>query len=226
MAVFPVQIINNLIPALSVQAADSGVPAITYDQIKQSLGRQVYKVNEIYIFSENTNQLLGIIQYQRFDSNGKQSYSNIITTIDPYQGNNNATTVNLDNYADKFILNGNSSFSSSIASETYVKFKFWADRVTNEFGKNIEAFTDMEVMAGKPKFFDNYGNEIADIQKTNAEIKSGISSSLEMPSSNPQLIINNKETTSGGGKETKICDNSILLGIIAVGIGVYIVSEY
>ena len=84
MPTFPVQIINNTIPALSVEVADSGVPAVTYQQVKQSLGTQVYKINELYIYSENINQLLGVIQYQRFDSDGNQTYSSIATTIDPY----------------------------------------------------------------------------------------------------------------------------------------------
>jgi hypothetical protein len=223
VAVFPVQIINNTIPALSVQAADSGVPAITYEQIKQSLGRQVYKVNELYIYSENTSQLIGVIQYQRFDSNGRQTYSHIISTIDPYQGNNNATTVNLENLADNYILNGNSSFSTTVAPETFVQIKFWADRITNEFGKNLETFSEMEKIAGKPKFFDNYGNEISDIQNTNAEIKDGISPNQQLPTSNIPSSNTTVQSSGSGNEEPTICDNSILLGIIAIGLGTYIV---
>ena len=111
MPVFPVQIINNTIPSLSVEVADSGVPPVTYQQVKQSLGSQVYKINELYLYSQNINQLLGIIQYQRFDSDGNQTYSSIATTIDPYSGNAIAITIDLKKYEDNFILNGNSSFS-------------------------------------------------------------------------------------------------------------------
>ena len=41
MPVFNVQILNNS-PALEVIVQDSGVPAVTYSQIRNSLGQYVY----------------------------------------------------------------------------------------------------------------------------------------------------------------------------------------
>ena len=54
---FNVEIVNHATPALSVVNADDGA-AVTYSQIKQSLGQQIYNVEGIYIYSQNINQLL------------------------------------------------------------------------------------------------------------------------------------------------------------------------
>ena len=147
---FPVQVINQPTPAISVVNADSGVPPVTYEQIKQSLGRQVYEITNLYLYSENINQLLGVIQYQIFDSNGAQQYSSIATTIDPYEGNSVAIDIDLTNYLQNFILNGNSSFSAIILPETYVQVKWYAKRITNGLGGGgLENFKQIEIDAKK-----------------------------------------------------------------------------
>ena len=83
---FNVEIINHATPALSVVNADDGA-AVTYSQIKQSLGQQIYNVEGIYIYSENLNQLATPIQYQRYNSDGTQYFQSIVTAIDPYAAN-------------------------------------------------------------------------------------------------------------------------------------------
>jgi hypothetical protein len=219
MATFPVQIINNTIPALSVEVADSGVPAVTYQQVKQSLGTQVYKINDLYLYSENINQLLGIIQYQRFDSDGNQTYSSIATTIDPYSGNSIATTIDLRKYEDTFILNGNSSFSSVILPNTYVQLKFWANRITNSFGRNFENFEQIEKDANKPFFFNNYGSLIPDIRESNIEIEK--SSTLvelsEIPSKEKQ-----QKSLEGAPEDLH---HLLFLGIAALAVGTYVLKS-
>ena len=54
---FNANIVNHSTPAVSVQVADSS--GVTYSQIKQSLGSQVYDVKGLYLYSENLNQLIG-----------------------------------------------------------------------------------------------------------------------------------------------------------------------
>lgn len=171
MPVFAVQILNNTTPALSVEVADSGVPPVTYQQVKQSLGSQVYKILELYLYSENINQLMGIIQYQRFDSDGRQTYSSVATPIDPYAGVSVANLIDLQKYKDEFILNGNSSFSATILPNTYLQLKFWANRITNEFGRNLDNFSQIEIDSNRPNFFNNYGSPTEEILQSNEEIE-------------------------------------------------------
>ena len=45
--IFTPTIINNTLPAVAVTVADSGVPPVTYNQIRNSLGTYVYNVEKL-----------------------------------------------------------------------------------------------------------------------------------------------------------------------------------
>jgi hypothetical protein len=220
--IFPVQIINYTQnnPQVSVTVADSGVPAVTYAQVRQSLGTQVYKINELYLYSQNINQLLGIIQYQIFDSNGNQNYSSIATTIDPYDGNAVAIDINLREYEQDFILNGNSSFAATILPNTYLQVKFYANRITNEFGGNLDNFQEGAIDAGKPFFFNNYGSTIEEIKQSNVPIKNSatIGRDIALLPSQPPPSIPVKVLEQD-------CTHLVWLGIAAISVGVYLVKK-
>jgi hypothetical protein len=62
--IFSPTIINHALPQVSVVNNDSGVPPVTYNQIKNSLGNQVYNIESYYIQSTNLSQLIGTIQYK------------------------------------------------------------------------------------------------------------------------------------------------------------------
>lgn len=168
MAVFSPQILNNS-PALEVTVQDSGVPPITYAQIKNSLGQYVYLVEAFYVYCTNLSQLIGTINYNRYDSDGNKIVTNIATTVDPYQ-DNTAIVVDLNQYGTDVVLNGNSSFSTTILPFAEVQLKMYTKRITNSFGRNLENFIIGEWLANRPDFFDNYGN-LAAIQKTNEYIQ-------------------------------------------------------
>lgn len=230
MATFPVQILvpsGTTLPALTVEVADSGVPPVTYAQVKQSLGSQVYKVNELYIYSENINQLLGVIQYQIFDSDGNQQYSSIATTIDPYAGNAVAITIDLKKYEQNFVLNGNSSFSSIILPNTYVQVKFWAIRLTNEFGRNLANFQQIEKDANKPYFYNNYGALIPDIRATNEEIQktATLKPSGKIFEPSPPIAIFKKEQPVVIVKEDEKPQKVFILGLLAAVVGGYLIGD-
>jgi len=219
---FPVQIINQPVAAITVEVADSGVPPVTYQQVKQSLGRQVYDITNLYVYSQNINQLLGVIQYQIFDSNGNQNYSSIVTTIDPYAGNAVAIDIDLRDYLQNFILNGNSSFSTVILPQTYVQVKFYANRITNALGGGgLENFKQIEIDANKPDFFNNLGAPISDIQDTNGQIIQNITTPTselkpihEQNLSQPMII-----------KVTEDCTHLIWLGVAAISVGAYMLKK-
>jgi hypothetical protein len=222
---FPVQVINHTVPAISVTNADSGVPPVTYQQIKQSLGRQVYEITNLYLYSENINQLLGVIQYQIFDSNGDQNYSSIATTIDPYSGNSVAIDINLKDYLQDFILNGNSSFSTTILPETYVQVKWYANRITNSFGGNLENFKQIEIDANKPDFFNNLGSPISQIQETGNLIEQNIGKpTSELVPPHEQVLFSNPSQPMTI-KVTEDCTHLIWLGIAAISVGAYMLKN-
>lgn len=215
---FNVQIINNTVPALSVQADESG--GVTYDQIKQSLGSQVYQINKLYLYSDNVNQLLGVVQYQIFDSGGTQNYSSIALTIDPYNGNGNAIDVDLTKFSENFILNGNSSLAATVLPNTYLQIKFYSNRITNSFGDNLSNFKKIEIDANKPNFYDNLGSEIDEIKETNKRIEESATSYKSFNAKS-----NNNKRLSGEIK-SKNNTNYVIFGILAIGIVIYSIKRF
>jgi hypothetical protein len=171
--IFAPTIINHTLPQVSVVNADSGVPPITYNQIKNSLGNQVYNIEKYYLQSNSLSQLIGQIQYNRYDVNGNKEFTTIATTVDPYQPAS-AIVGDLQPTDTYFILNGNSSLSTIILPLTMVDLTLYCKRITNQFGRNLNTFKIMEEIFRKPNFFKQYG-DIDKIQITNEEIKKSAS---------------------------------------------------
>ena len=183
--IFNATTITHTTPAISVQVADSS--GVTYSQVKQSLGNQVYNVQGLYLYSDNIRQLIGTIQYQIFDSTGSQNITSIATTVNPYQ-NVNALLIDIkDKINAPVILNGNSSISTSIHPQTYFQVKFLSSRVTNAFGQSLSNFKDMQRITNT-KFFENYGNPVDDIQVTKKDVVNRIQKNFD---SSPTFSENN-----------------------------------
>lgn len=158
MAVFsPTVIVNTSTPPLVVTVADPGVPGVTYEQLKNSLGQYVYLVQGFYVYSSTFNQLIGAINYSRYDSDGNQDLTNIITTVDPYQ-DANSIVVDLEKFPTDVIFNGNSSVNFTVLGNATLQLKLYCRRIENSFGRHLDNFKDIEFADYKPDFFDNYGN--------------------------------------------------------------------
>jgi len=171
--IFVPTIINHTLPQISVVNNDSGVPAVSYAQIKRSLGNQVYNIEGFYLQATDIRQLIGTIQYTRFDAGGNQEYKTIPTTVDPYQSAN-SILVDLKSFNAFFILNGNSSVSTTILPLTTVDVTLYCSRITNSFGMNLNSFKVMEEIFRKPNFFQRYG-DTEQIQEANKELEKSIS---------------------------------------------------
>jgi hypothetical protein len=216
--IFTPTIINNILPAVSVIVADSGVPSVTYNQIRNSLGSYVYNVEGLYLYSTNINQINGVIQYQRFDSTGNQNYNSIVTVVDPYQLES-ALNVDLTNAETMFILNGNSSFAATILPNTYIQVKFLTKRITNSFGKNLIAFKEMEEIFRKPNFFNNYGN-IEEILETNNEIKNNLDTNNEIDNKELEKV-EIKSFDGGNEKKNVVVITFLSLAVLSIGYFVF-----
>jgi hypothetical protein len=126
-------IINNLLPnvtVLSADSGDSGDTAVSYNQIKQSLGSYVYDAKNIYLYSDNFQQLTGVINYNTFDTNGNKNVTNITPTVDPYQAFS-SLLLSTENQNLPIIFNGNSSISATILPLTTVEVQFLTNRIKN-----------------------------------------------------------------------------------------------
>jgi hypothetical protein len=166
---FTPTIINHTLPQVTVNVDDSGSTAVTYPEVRNSLGNQVYNVESLYLQSDDINQLKGNLEYNRFDSTGSQAYKTIPIIIDPYQ-KQKSVFIELNQDNPFFILNGNSSFSTTILPNTTVQTTFYSKRITNSFGQNLNSFQMMENLFGKPDFFKRYGN-IDEIEESYRELE-------------------------------------------------------
>lgn len=148
-------IINHALPAVSVVLADN-IGNVTYNQLRNSLGNQVYNVQGLYLYSQNASQLIGVINYNIYQSTGDKDVTNIVTTVDPYQFSGSIIVDLKDKVNSPIILNGQSSVSTAILPNTYLQIKFLAERSTNSFGMNLKNFNEMQKITNT-KFFENYG---------------------------------------------------------------------
>lgn len=145
--VFSPNIIVHTVPAVSINADDGTAPnAVTYNEIKNSMGSIVYDVNQLYIYSTNASQLTGVINYKIFDASGNESVNPIVTTINPNQFAN-AIYVDLKERGSNFLLNGNSNFNAKVLPNTSILVKFYVEQVTrmdNENFSGLEQFFGVE----------------------------------------------------------------------------------
>lgn len=186
--IFAVNVINNTQPAVSVEVADSGVPSLTYNQIKNSLGNQVYNIQGLYLFSNNLTQLLGVIQYQRYDSSGEQAVRSIALAVDPYQFAN-ALDVDLRKDNAFYILNGNSSVSFTLLANTTLTFKMYTQRIKNTLGGIFSNFKMMEEIF-KPNFYDDYLDTFKSNEQKVIDIENpkAIKPSIMLPDKSPLIL--------------------------------------
>jgi hypothetical protein len=226
--VFNVTIINHAVPAISVIVADggNGVGGVTYKELKQSLGNQVYDVGCLYLNTDNTSQLNGTINYNLYDVNGNANITNIATLTDPYQTVNALLVKIKDKVNTPIIFNGNSSISTTILPNTYVQVKFLADRITNKIGLINSNFTQMQEITNT-KFFDSTYSQAGDAINC-----AGRENLLTSQSVKKNVIVENPKQNAFGiptnilnSNIKKESDYSLLLLIASISAGVYIFSK-
>lgn len=224
--IFNVNIINHTLPAISVKVADggNGVGGVTYKELKQSLGNQVYEVGCLYLYSDNERQLTGVINYNIYDVNGNANITNVVTAVDPYQNVNSLLVKLSDKVNSPIIFNGNSSVSTTILPNTYFQVKFLSDRITNKLGLINSNFAQMEQITNTDFFYSTYSEAGSaescagrdnlltgqEVRKTDVIQNQSINTSNELLLKNPSL---------------KEPDYRILLLIASVSAGVYLFSK-
>lgn len=212
--IFAPTIIQNTSPQVAVTVADSGNPPITYNQIKQSLGSQVYNIDSFYLYSTVKNQLQGVIKYNRYDINGNVDVRNVVTTIDPYQLEA-ALYKDLTNYDFGFILNGNSSVQATILPQAYLVLRLFTRRLTNNFGEN-KNFAEMESI-----FKKHYYSTIEGF-----DVDSGSINFEDLPVKAQQdyikIIEETKNISFDGMPNQNHEQGLIILSAAAIGVGLYL----
>ena len=144
-------IINNTTPAVTIVGGN-----ISYDEIRRSLGDYVYYVKRVYMFSTNIKQINGVVSYQIYDVNGKQSIQSLTPTVDPYQAQN---SLFYDIDEKDVILNGQSSFAFNLLPNVTLKLEFFANRLAKKDALDLitpSNFKTLESAMGNYTFFEDW----------------------------------------------------------------------
>ena len=144
-------IINNTTPAVTIVGGN-----ISYDEIRRSLGDYVYYVKRVYMFSTNIKQINGVVSYQIYDVNGKQSIQSLTPTVDPYQTQN---SLFYDIDEKDVILNGQSSFAFNLLPNVTLKLEFFANRLAKKDALDLitpSNFKTLESAMGNYTFFEDW----------------------------------------------------------------------
>ena len=151
MAVISPTIINHTTPAVSIVGGN-----VSYGEIRQSLGDYVYLVESVYIFSNNLQQIAGVVKYQIYNVDGNKGVESLTPTIDPYQTQNSLFYKVADR---SVILNGQSNLNFNLLPNVYLKLEFFTTRVAKKDALDImypNNFKTLESAMGKYTFFEDW----------------------------------------------------------------------
>lgn len=152
MPTFSVTITNNTTPAISVGLSNN----TTYQQLKNSLGNFVYKVDQTYVFSTLLEQIQGGFLYSKYDSGGNQNLQTIISAISPYQSQN---SIYLNLSEKNVVIDGRDFVRFRMYPNSNLQVKLYCFRIAltdylDKFAKNN--FKKYEDSSGNINFFEQY----------------------------------------------------------------------
>jgi hypothetical protein len=148
----------NAPPAVTATASN-----VTYGEIRRSLGDYVYSVKRLYLYSNNLNQIAGIVKYQHYNVNGNIVVESLTPTIDPYQ---TQASLFYDTADKSVILDGQSSLNTNLLPNTFIKIEFFTTRVAKRdyldaILPSANNFTQLETAMGKFSFFEDWESQIS-----------------------------------------------------------------
>jgi hypothetical protein len=152
MASFGVTVTSNTTPAIRVTVTGN----TTYAQLKNSLGQFVYNVYNVYLFSSLLNQIKGLFNFSKYDSNGNQNLQSILSVISPYQYQ---SSIYIDTSKKNLILDGRDYVRFNMLPNSNLQIKLYCDRIATTDvldSQNINNFVSLERNIGNDDFFDQY----------------------------------------------------------------------
>jgi hypothetical protein len=152
VASFGVTITNNTTPAVGVTLTGSS----TYQQLKNSLGDYVYKIERTYLYSPILQQIQGAFKYSKYDSNGRQNLQSVLSVISPYQFQ---STIFIETIDKNLIIDGRDFVRFNLLPNSFILIRLFCDRVSNAdtFDLNgINNFKSVEDGMDEFDFFTQY----------------------------------------------------------------------
>lgn len=150
-------------PAVAVTSSGSSTP--TYEQVRRSLGDNVYNAYEVYLSSQFLQQISGVLQFNKYDSNGNITNYDIVPFISPYQ---RQKTLFFGLNSKETIIDGRNTFQFSLLPNASLNFKIFMEHVSvetfvDEKGENplgMSNFQQFETATGNFDFFNSFNPSI------------------------------------------------------------------
>jgi len=150
-------------PAVLVTSSGASTP--TYEQIRRSLGDNVYNAYEVYFASNNFQQISGVLQFNKYDSNGNITNYDIVPFVSPYQ---KQKTLFFQLNSRDTVIDGRNTFQFPLLPNTALNFKVFMEHTSvEEFiddnGQNAlgqSNFQQFETATGLFNFFQDFNPSI------------------------------------------------------------------
>ena len=149
-------------PAVSVTSSGSSTPS--YEQVRRSLGDNVYNAYEVYLASQFLQQISGVLQFNKYDSNG-----NILKV----ETSSNGTIWNIDQistYDDK---------SNAIDSSDLISLWGSSDGIVNSGNNNVKSRSKVGAVNFNIQYTYNNNNKPVSSNYTQTSQNTTISGSRE-----------------------------------------------
>lgn len=134
--------------------SNKGTP---YFMIQNSMGSFQYGVNEIYIQSDTTQQLLQGLSFRSYDVNGDIAIFLNVTTVSPYQYQN---SLFLKPVRNDVVLDGRTSISFNLLPSENVNFVFYVTEQANGMFLKEQKFFDSYFFKQQYDFFNGFVKKI------------------------------------------------------------------
>ena len=134
--------------------SNKGTP---YFMIQNSMGSFQYGVNEIYIQSNTTQQLLQGLSFRSYDVNGDIAIFLNVTTVSPYQYQN---SLFLKPVRDDVVLDGRTSISFNLLPSENVNFVFYVTEMANVMFLKEPSLLDDYFFKQQYDFFNGFVKKI------------------------------------------------------------------
>lgn len=155
MATFSPTINVNVDPAISVTLTN-----LTYSELLNSLGNNVYYVNKFYFASTQQAQISQVMNYDIYDVNGNRSIQSLVPTISPYQFRN---TLFYDVAEKQLKINGQSGFSFYMLPLAQMKITLYTIAISVDDDMDLlhpSNFETLQAQFGRSNLFQDFKNEI------------------------------------------------------------------
>jgi hypothetical protein len=142
----------------------NGVFAITsnkgtsYSEIQESMGSYQYGIDEIYIQSNTTQQLLQPISFRSYDVNGTINTVVDVTTVNPYQ---KQSSLFIKPVSKNLVLDGRTSINFTLLPSEDANLIFYTTEQSNSYAlKEPTFFDDYFFQQNEDDFFNGFVEQV------------------------------------------------------------------